>query len=200
MRGRIVIGLTGGLGSGKSTVLAELKRLGAVASDADALVRGFLAPRGAAHGKVVRLFGNEVVLPGGELDKKAMAARVFADPSLRKKLEKILHPLVRREMRRVVARTRRGVVILDIPLLFESKLTGMVDRVCVVWAPDRRRLARLARSGRFTRRDALARMKAQMPLKAKTRLADDVIDNGGPLARTRAEARRLWRAWSSTIL
>lgn len=196
---KIVIGLTGGLGSGKSTVLRELKRLGSVTADADALVHGFLAPGGAAYKRVVRLFGPGVVGPEGMLDRRAMAARVFVDPSLRKALEFILHPLVRRELRRTAARTKRGVVVLDIPLLYESKLARTVDRVCVVWAPDAARISRLKKDGRFTPADVRRRIKAQMPLARKRRLADDVIDNGGTAAGTRARVRALWRAWNAAI-
>lgn len=189
----LVIGLTGGLGSGKSTVLAEFKRLGAVTADADALVRGFLAPGGAAYGKVVRLFGRGIVLPDGTLDRKAIAARVFPSPSLRKKLESILHPLVRRAMSALVARAKRGVVVLDIPLLYESGLEKTVDRVCVVWAPKVVRYGRLMASGRFTCRDIRDRMRAQMPLAEKRRRADDVIDNGGPRDRALRRVREIWR-------
>lgn len=199
MKNKIVIGLTGGLGSGKSAVLKELKGLGAVAADSDALVHAFLAPGGAGYRRVTRLFGPSIVGSKGVLDRKAMALRVFAEPGLRKRLESILHPLVRRELRRTAAGVKRGVVVLDIPLLFESKLSGMVDRVCVVWAPDAVRLSRLKKDGRFTPADVRRRIKAQIPLARKRRLADDVIDNGGSVARTRAQVRALWRAWNAAI-
>jgi dephospho-CoA kinase len=128
-----------------------------------------------------------------------MAARVFTEPALKKKLEAILHPLVRGAMKSLSTGTKQGIVVLDIPLLFESGLTGMVDRVCVVWAPAAVRYARLMKSKRFSRGDIRNRFKAQMPLKEKRRRADDVIDNGGSLASTRSQARRLWRAWKSGL-
>lgn len=196
---KLVVGLTGGLGSGKSSVLEELRRLGAVTADADALVHGYLEAGGAAHKKVARLFGPAVVRPDGTLDRKAIAAWVFQDAALRRRLEGLLHPLVRRDLRRVAARTKRGVVVLDIPLLYESKLQPMVDRVCVVWAPEAARRARLARDGRFSAADVRRRLKAQMPLAEKRRRADDVVDNGGSRARTRGQVRRLWRAWQALI-
>jgi dephospho-CoA kinase len=192
---KIVIGLTGGMGSGKSTVLAEFKRLGAVTADADALVGKFLAPGGEALGKVARLLGKDVLRSDGTLDRKAVAAKIFAAPILRKKLEALLHPLVRRDMAALIAGTRRGVVVLDVPLLFESKMEDLADRTLVVWAPRAARLARIQAAGRFTRADALARMKSQMPLAEKRRRADDVVDNGGSRAAARRQARALWAAW-----
>lgn len=192
MKKKIVIGLTGGLGSGKSTVLAEFKRLGAVTADADEIARRVVEPGGPAYAKVVKLFGPAVVRSDRTLDRKAIAARVFKSPSLRKKLEAIIHPLVRRELRRAVERTKKGVVVLDIPLLYESGLEKMVDRVCVVWTPAAVRLRRLASAGKFTPGDIRARLKAQMPLAEKRRRADHVIENGGPLRQTLSQTKSLY--------
>jgi dephospho-CoA kinase len=196
---RLVVGLTGGLGSGKSTVLAELKRLGAVTADADEISRRVVEPGGPAYARVARLFGKGVVRPDGALDRKALAARVFASPVLRRKLEGIIHPLVRREMRRVIDGARRGVVVLDIPLLYESRLTDLVERVLVVWAPYDVRYRRLMDGGRFTCRDIRDRVRAQMPLLEKRRRADDVVDNGGSRAGTLAQVRRLWASWRAFL-
>ncbi len=196
---KLVVGLTGGLGSGKSTVLAELKRLGAVTADADEISRRVVEPRGAAYGKVRRLFGPAAFRPDGTLDRKAVAGKVFKSPALRRKLEGIIHPLVRRELARAASRAKRGVVVLDIPLLFESRMEDLADRVCVVWAPKAVRYRRLMDAGRFTCRDIRDRLRAQMPLGEKRRRADDVVDNGGPLARTQAAVRRLWAGWRGIL-
>jgi dephospho-CoA kinase len=188
---KIVIGLTGGIGSGKSAVLAEFKRLGAVTADADQIARRVVRRDGPAYGAVVRLLGRDVVRDDHELDRAAVAARVFSRPPLRRALEKIIHPFVRREMTDLVAATPAGVVVLDIPLLFESGWTDLVDMTIVVWAPEKTRLARLTADGRFARADVRRRLRAQMPLIQKRRLADVVIDNGGTPARTRAQVRRI---------
>jgi dephospho-CoA kinase len=195
----LVIGLTGGFGSGKSTVSEEFKRLGATIADADAVSRKMVEPGGPAYGKVVRLFGRNVVKPDGTLDRHAIAAKVFSKTALRKKLEGILHPLVRRSMEDALAKTKSRIVVLDIPLLFESKMTDLADRICVVWAPRSVRYERLMKTGRFPCRDIRDRMKAQMLLTDKRRLADDVVDNGGSLAHTNAQVRRLMAAWKRSL-
>lgn len=197
LSGPRVIGLTGGFGSGKSTVLEEFKRLGAVTADADEISRRVVRKGGAAHAPVVRLLGKGCLGPDGELDRALVASRVFTVPTLLRKLEKAVHPLVRREMETLVAKTRRGVVVLDIPLLFESRMVDLVDRVVVVWAPEKVRLARLLKSGRFARADILRRFRAQMPLSKKRNLADDVIDNGGSAARTKIQVCNIYKRFTT---
>lgn len=177
---RRVLGLTGGIGSGKSTALGLFRRLGCATADADEMARRALAPGGAAAGRVRRLFGT--------LDRRRIADQVFARPALRRKLEKIVHPVVVRELRRRIRRHRRGVLVLDIPLLYEARLQGLVDEAAVVWAPRGRRLARLRKRG-MSRADALRRMRAQMSLEVKRRRADAVFDNSGPVSRLREQIR-----------
>jgi dephospho-CoA kinase len=176
---RRVLGLTGGIGSGKSSALAFFKRLGCATADADVLARRALRSRGAAA-RVKRLFGG--------LDRKLIAEQVFTRPALRRKLERIVHPIVVRELRRRTRRHRRGTLVLDIPLLYEARLGGLVDEVAVVWAPMAARLERLERRG-MPRADALRRVRAQMPLEEKRRRADVVFDNSGPLPRLKAQIR-----------
>lgn len=197
-RRKLVIGLTGGLGSGKSTVLAMFRRFGARTMDADAIVHGALAPGGSAYRRVLKLFGPSIRSSDGTLDRRKVAGLVFRRPALRRALEGILHPLVVREMRKASSRLRRGVLVLDIPLLFEAGLAGLADRVVVVWAPRETRLRRL--KGRISRADALRRMKAQSPLEWKRRRADHVVDNGGPLQETRGQAAALWRSWRDSVV
>jgi len=189
---RYVIGLTGGLGSGKSTVLKEFRRLGAVTSDADEIARRVVRPGGPAFAPVVRLLGRGILRPGGTLDRAEVAARVFRRPSLRRKLEGIIHPLVRREMEALIRRIPRGVIVLDIPLLFEVKMTGLADRICVVWSPEKTRKMRLLKAGRFSPEDIRGRLRAQWPLLKKLRLADFVIDNSGGVSSTLAQTRKLY--------
>ncbi len=185
-----IIGLTGGVGSGKSTVLHLLKARGIATADADEIVRRALEPGGDGFGPVRRLFGPSIQTPDGRLDKGAIARRVFRDPALRRRLERILHPIVRKTFVDRIARHRRGLLVLDVPLLFETGMDRLVDRTVVVWAPRSARLARLAERG-MPPAEARRRMAAQMPLREKARLADDVLDNGG----TRAALRRALDAW-----
>ena len=175
-----VVGLTGGVGSGKSTAAAAFRARRIPVVDADQIVRRALGPRGAARSRVARLFGPGVVRGSG-LDRKKIAAAVFSNPSLRRRLEGILHPLVAREIRRAIAR-RPALLVLDVPLLFESGLDRLADATLVIGAPWALRRRRLVRGGRMTASDARRRDAAQMPLAAKKRRADFVIDNRGSRA------------------
>jgi dephospho-CoA kinase len=190
---RLVVGLTGGLGSGKSTVLKMLKDLGARTSDADQIVRQALEPAGRGYKAALRLFGPSIRRADGTLDRQKIAEIVFQNSRKRKALERRLHPLVIKQFKADIARLKTGVLVLDVPLLYEAGLTGLVDAAAVVWAPDRVRVRRLLRSGRFSRADISRRMKAQMPLRQKRRRADWVVDNSGSLRKTRREVRRIWR-------
>lgn len=194
-RGRWVVGLTGGIGSGKSTVLALIRRTGVPVADADRLAREALAPRGAVYRPVLKLFGSGVRKADGTLDRAAMAVRVFRNPRLRKRLETLLHPLVRRAIFQRVRRLRRGVFVADVPLLFEAGWRRSFDETVVVWCPRAERLRRLLRGGRFSRAEALRRMRAQMPLERKRRLADAIIDNGGSRRDTAGQVRSLREKW-----
>lgn len=196
MKRRLIIGLTGGLGSGKSTVLKMFQKLGARTADADVLARQALDPAGGAYRAVRRLLGKEIVRADGSLDRAGIARRVFQTPALRRRLERLVHPLVVRGLRREIRRLKKGCLVLDIPLLFEARLTGLVERVLVVWAPKGLRLRRLLGDGRFSRTDILRRMRAQMPLEEKRRRADRVIDNDGTLKKTEAQVWRIWREWN----
>lgn len=190
------MGLTGGIASGKSTVAAMLRDLGAPVVDADAIVHRLQAPGGPAYGPIVAAFGPGVVAPDGTLDRRALAARVFADPEARRRLEAIVHPLVRQEMAAAVAALRQAgapVAVLDVPLLVEGGLYRTVDEVWVVYVdPDTQVRRLMARSG-LTEAEARRRIAAQMPLDEKVRYAHVVIDNRGSLAETRAQVERAWR-------
>ncbi|MGQ0643943.1 MAG: dephospho-CoA kinase [Elusimicrobiota bacterium] len=191
---KLIIGLTGGYGSGKSTVSAMLRSLGARIVDADVLAREALRPGTPSYKKMVRAFGPAVLRPGGAVDRARLADVVFRRPASRRALEKIVHPYVVRRLKEETARSRRGILVLDVPLLYEAGLSALPDRTVVVWAPEALRRRRLARRGvsaaEFRRRAA-----AQWPLSAKRRRARHVIDNSGPLSRTRRQTRRLWEEW-----
>lgn len=184
-----VIGLTGAVGSGKSTVAGVWRRRGCRVLDADAVVRAALAPGGEAHRAVARRAGSGALLPDGRLDKKFLAERAFREPGFRRWLEGRLHPLVRRALRREAR--RGGPLVFDVPLLFEAGLDRRVDVIVVVASPRARRIARLVRSGRMSAADARRRDAAQMPLREKIRRADYVIDNRGSLEDLARESRRV---------
>src|SRR5579862_7538479 len=134
-KGRITIGLTGGLGTGKSTALAELKRLGAATVCADELAHELSTKGGAVSRAVRRLFGAGYLRADGSVDRAALARRVFTDPAARARLERAAHPLILREARKRLARQRSAVAVVDAPVLFEGRLERQFDLTVVVSAP-----------------------------------------------------------------
>lgn len=167
------------MGAGKSTVSAYLRTRGVPVVDADQIVHRALAKGGAAYQPVVRLFSRSCVGPSGELDRAVLAKAVFSNSRLRKQLESILHPLVNKEIKRRMGAHRRGLLVLDVPLLFETGLDRWVNQTVAVWAPRKVCLARLTASKRWTRAEALRRMAAQMSPREKCRRSDSVLDNSG---------------------
>lgn len=199
-RGPLRIGLTGGIGSGKTLVARQLRDLGAAIVDADAIAREVVAPGGPAYEGVVRTFGPGVVRPDGTLDRKALAGRVFADASARKQLNALTHPHIRRRIAEVAARLASApgvdVIVLDIPLLLDTT-DGRdldLDGIIVVDAGDDLRVARLVARDGFQEVEARRRLAAQVALRDKVARADWVIDNNGPPAQTREQVRALWEA------
>ncbi|UNX56173.1 dephospho-CoA kinase [Georgenia sp. TF02-10] len=188
----LAVGLSGGIGSGKSTVAAELARLGAVVVDADALAREVVAPGTAGLAAVVEAFGPGVLRPDGGLDRPALGRLVFADDAARRRLEGITHPLVAAEAaRRQAAAGPGAVVVHDVPLLVENGLAQRYDLVVVVGAPVEVRLARLRGRG-MTEEDARARIRAQADDAARRAVADVWLDNSGTRAELVEQVRRLW--------
>lgn len=154
-----------------------LRERGVPVLDADAIVHRALGIGGKGYAPTLKLFGPSVRREDGQLDRAALASRVFHSPARRKKLEKILHPIVEQEFKRRIATHRRGILVLEVPLLFETGMDRLVDRTILVWAPKKVCLARLVASGRLTRTQALQRMAAQMPLSDKRRRAHFLLDN-----------------------
>jgi dephospho-CoA kinase len=192
----LLVGLTGGIATGKSTVSEILTRLGAVLIDADQLAREVVAPGEPALAEVVREFG-EVRRPDGALDRKKLAAIVFADPSRRKRLEAILHPAIRARFdARLDALTRagfEGIVVFDAPVMIESGGYKNMDRLIVVLTDETTQRARLAARDADVA-DGERRIASQMPLAQKAKLAHYVIDNTGDRAATEARTREVHAA------
>ncbi len=189
----LVVGLTGGIGSGKSTVAGMLAERGAVVIDADRLARDAVAPGTAGFDAVRSRFGDAVIASDGALDRAALARIVFADGEARAALEAIVHPEVRRRIAETVA-AHAGtddVVVVDSPLLIETGAHEGLEVVVVVTAPIAERVARLAARG-MSEEDVLARDAAQMPLEEKAALADVVLDNDASLTDLEDRVDRLW--------
>ena len=194
----LLVGLTGGIGSGKSTVARLLAARGAVILDADALARDALAKGTVGFDQVVALFGAEVVAPSGDLDRAAVASRVFADDRRRAELEAIVHPEVHRRIAEGVAREATGdrVVVIDSPLLVETGAHQSLPLVVVVAASERTRIARLVARG-MDEGDARARLAAQIPDHERAAAADVLLDNEGSEAELEAQVDALWRHLAS---
>lgn len=191
------IAVTGGIGSGKSSVTARLAEHGAVVIDADRIAREVVEPGTPGLAAVVAEFGPGILTADGALDRPALAAIVFADPERRRALEAIVHPLVgRRSQELLDAAPADAVVVYDVPLLAESSdfgRAGGFDRVVVVTAPVETRVRRLVERG-LTEADARARIAAQADDASRLAIADLVVDNGGTEAELDAAADRLWSA------
>jgi dephospho-CoA kinase len=186
------IGLTGGIGSGKSTVSALLAERGAVVVDADRIAREVVAPGTAGLVAVAEAFGDGVLAADGSLDRPALAAIVFADPESRRRLDSIVHPLVRARATEIsAAAPADAVVVNDVPLLVETGQAGSYDLVLVVEADPGTRVTRLVERG-LTAEDARARMAAQATDEQRRAVADVVLDNSGTREELVAQVDRFW--------
>ena len=193
------VGLTGGLASGKSTVASVLHDLGARVIDADGIAHGLIAPGGAAHAPVVARFGAGILAEDGAIDRKKLAAIVFADPAAVRDLNAIIHPAVRDEIGRSLAEHAASpspapVAVVDAALLVESGVHDALDALVVVSCPVDVQVARAVARGGLTEAEARARIAAQAPLSAKLPMADYVIDTSGTMEETRARTRVVWES------
>ena len=187
------VGLTGGIGAGKSEVSARLAAQGAVVIDADAIAREVVEPGTSGLAEVVEAFGPEVLLPDGTLDRPRLGEIVFADPELRGKLNAIVHPRVGARMAELEGKAGPGsIVVHDVPLIAESGRTDAYDLVVVVDAPRRVQIDRLVRRRGMTREQAKARMAAQASRERRLAIADIVIDNSGSLSELDRQVGDLW--------
>jgi dephospho-CoA kinase len=201
----LVLGVTGGVGTGKTTVSSVFADLGAEVIDADALAHELLRA-GAQGAKIVgRLFGPEFIDSEGSVRRRALGSVVFSDPERRRKLEGALHPLIIREIRRrlgvLKARPDSGklVVVLDAPVLLEAGARDLVDKLVVVSAKRSTQISRLVKDAGLSFEEAEARIASQMPLEEKIKAADFVVDNDGDLATTKAQVKKVW-AWAVDVL
>ena len=191
----IVVGLTGGAGTGKSTVAGMLARRGARVIDADRLAHEALEPGRATHRAIVRRFGRGLLRSDGTIDRAALGRRVFASARARRQLESVVHPYVYRRMRQALRRfkaTGAPVAVLDVPLLLETGGERLADQVVVVAATPAVVRRRLKARG-WSQEDIDRRGRAQWALSKKRALADTVVDNSNGLEHTRRQVSRLWK-------
>lgn len=195
----MIIGLTGGIASGKSTVSKMLNEVGIPVVDADITAREVVEKGEPALGEIIELFGTEILNTEGSLDRKKLGAIVFNDEKKRLTLNDIVHPAIRKRMLEKVEQLKQQgyeTIVMDIPLLFESKLTYMVEKIIVVYVDLDLQKERLQKRDQFSEDEALARISAQMSLREKIELADEVIHNHGSIDETKQQLLTILRKWN----
>ncbi len=194
----MIIGLTGSIASGKSTVANMLKEYNLPIVDADVVARVVVEPGKPTLAKITEAFGQDVITEEGEMDRAKVGSIIFHDESKRKVLNDIIHPAIRSEMLRQrdehIANGAK-TVIMDIPLLFESKLQHYVEKILVVSVSEKTQLKRLMERNHLSEEEALARISSQLPLSEKEKGADAVINNNGSTDETRAQLETILRKW-----
>jgi dephospho-CoA kinase len=194
----MIIGLTGGIASGKSTVSEMLKKRGIPVIDADLIAREVVEVGKKAYTEIVNAFGKEILNEDLTINRARLGSIVFQNEDKREQLNSIVHPEVRLEMKRrqeqLISEGAKAVV-LDIPLLFESNLKHLVDKVIVVYTGEKNQLERLMKRNNFSKKEALSRINAQMPLKEKVKFADAVINNDGTLEETEQQLENILMNW-----
>ncbi len=196
----LVVGLTGGIASGKSTVSNMLKEMEITVIDADVESRCAVQNGEPAYKQIVASFGQEIVLPNGEIDRQKLGSIIFHDEQKRKLLNSFVHPEVRRRMnekKELAIKAKEKIVILDIPLLFESNLIHMVDQTLLVYVDRNIQLTRLMERNQLSKEEAEARIQSQMPLAEKVKLADKMINNNGSLTETKEQLNKILADWGA---
>jgi dephospho-CoA kinase len=192
----MIVGLTGSIATGKSTVSKMLSDLGAVIVDADKIVREVQQPGRQAWQEIVETFGEEVLLPNGELDRAKLGSLVFGHEENRQKLNRIVHPRVREERDKqtqaALAQDPNAIIIWDIPLLIETGIYKEVDKTIVVYVDRETQFERLLKRDELSAEAAEKRIAAQMPIEEKKRYADFLIDNRGTIEETRRQVHEVW--------
>ncbi|KHL93240.1 dephospho-CoA kinase [Paenibacillus sp. IHB B 3415] len=192
----MIMGLTGGIASGKSTVSALFVAKGAALVDADVIAREVMLPGHPVLAAAVQAFGETILQPDGTLDRARLGEMVFRDPEALQTLNNLTHPAIRTEIKNCMyaldQEDPQRLVIVDIPLLYESQLDNLFDQIIVVYVPRRVQLARLMARNGMTLEQAENRLKSQMDIELKRRKADYVIDNSGDPGATERQVAGLW--------
>jgi len=194
---KIIIGVTGSFGSGKTTVSSMLKSSGAYVIDADRIAHSVTRPASKVYWKIIKLFGRGILNQNKVIERRRLGHIVFNDRKKLARLNAVVHPEVIRQMKNKIKSAKHKIIILDVPLLVESGLKNMVDKLIVVKASRDKQIGRIKRKTLLTQNEILKRIKAQVSISDKVRLADFVIDNNTTLKNTRKQVeqirRKLWK-------
>lgn len=189
------IGLTGGIASGKSTVVSMLRQYGAAIIDCDIIARDVVLPGSKGLRAVVRAFGPQALLSDGTMNRAYIGSVVFTNPAKKQELEEILFPLIRQEIRTKITQLEKAgeaVAFLDMPLLFEVKYHSYVDEVWLVYVDAATQLTRLMARNGYTKEEALARIRSQFPIDKKRALSQVIVDNTASLEKTEEQVKAAW--------
>ena len=201
-RKALVIGLTGGIATGKTTVAGMLKDLGARIISADDLIHDMLQPKSVIWSAVVEKFGEGILAPNGQIDRGKLADIVFEDEEKKKSLEAITHPPVIKHLTNEAKRFRKegeGILVLEVPLLIEAGCLGIVDKILVVSAEQETQIERLEKRYGIGREEAILRIRSQLPLSEKLKYADWVVNTEGTLEGTKKQVDKVWRSSQKSL-
>lgn len=201
----LIIGLTGGIVGGKSTVALMFRDLGAKIVDVDKLGHSVILPHRPAWEKIIRLFGKDILRNDLTIERKKLGKIVFTNPTLLKKLNKITHPeiikLIKREINLAKNKTnsQEKILIIDAALIYEAKIDKLMDKIIVVYINKDEQVKRLVKRNNLSKEETLQRIKSQMLMKEKVKIADYVIDNSNSLDKTKEQVEKIWKKLVSRI-
>jgi len=201
----LIVGLTGGIVGGKSTVASMFKDLGVKIVDADKLGHSVILPHRPAWEKITRLFGKDILRNDLTIDRERLGKIVFTNQTLLKKLNEITHPeiikLIKKEINLARNKTynQEKILIIDAALIYEAKMDRLMDKIIVVYIDEDEQVKRLVKRDNLSKEEALQRIKSQMPMKEKIKMADYVIDNSSSLDKTKEQVKKIWQSIVSSI-
>jgi dephospho-CoA kinase len=190
---KIILGVTGSFGSGKSTVAAMFGSCGAEVVDADKLAHACLKPGTDTYARIIAVFGKGILRNNNDVDRRRLARVAFGDKASLKRLNRIIHPEVIRQIKRRIKSAKSKLIILDAPLLLEAGLKNAVDKLIVVKITREKQIERIKAEFSLSRSDILRRIRFQIPLRAKAHLADFVIDNSATIKSTRRQVEEIYK-------
>jgi dephospho-CoA kinase len=199
----LIVGLTGGIVGGKSIVASMFKDLGAKIIDADKLGHSVILPHKPAWKKIVNLFGKDILRNNLTIDREKLGKTVFTNQALLKKLNEITHPEIIKILKKEIdlvkntTHNRGKILIIDAALIYEAKIDRLMDKIIVVYINEDEQINRLTKRNNLSKRDALQRIKSQMPMKKKAEMADYVIDNSSSLDKTKKQVEKIWKKFVS---